>query len=166
MLERDGVVALEAFAPPETIDTVQSELAALDEFAYHGEPGSFAGANTARNGAYLVGACPSTHQLALDPLLTAVAETLLAPYAWRLALAVASEIRVEGNSAAQVLHRDDEEWPLELVARKRPGAEIQLECMWALSDFTVEGQAPPSCPWPLFVFPPPASLGRGRVADA
>ena len=147
MLERDGVVALEAFAPPETIDTVQSELAALDEFAYHGEPGSFAGANTARNGAYLVGACPSTHQLALDPLLTAVAETLLAPYARRLALAVASEIRVEGNSAAQVLHRDDEEWPLELVARKRPGAEIQLECMWALSDFTVEGQPallPPS----------------------
>lgn len=125
-LRRDGVVAVERLAPPEQMEALAGELAALEPYAYRGEPGSFAGAGTARNGSYLIASCPTSQQLALHPLLTEVAEALLAPYARRIALAVASEIRVEGSSPAQVLHRDDHEWPLDLLAMKRPGAGALL----------------------------------------
>jgi hypothetical protein len=138
-LRRDGVVAIERLATAEHMDTLVQELAALEPYAYRGEEGSFAGAGTIRNGSYLVASCPKSQELALHPLLTEVAEGLLAPYARRIALAVASEIRVEGASPAQVLHRDDEEWPLDLLALKKPGAEIELECMWAVSDFHEDG---------------------------
>lgn len=126
-LRRDGVVAVERLAPLEQMDALAGELGALEPYAYRGEPGSFAGAGTTRNGSYLIASCPTSQQLALHPLLTEVAEALLAPYARRIALAVASEIRVEGSSPAQVLHRDDDEWPLDLLAIKRPGAgELHL----------------------------------------
>ena len=140
-LQRDGVLAIERLASPEQIDTLARELRALEPFAYRGEAGSFAGSGTIRNGSYLVAACPTSQQLALHPLVTQVGEGLLGPYGRRQALAVASEIKVEGSSPAQVLHRDDEEWPLDLLALKKPGAEIELECMWAVSDFTAEGGA-------------------------
>jgi hypothetical protein len=151
-LRRDGVVAVERLAPHEQMDALAEELAQLAPYAYRGEDGSFAGAGTTRNGSYLVSSCPTSQQLAMHPLLIEVAEGLLAPYARRIALAVASEIRVEGSSPAQVLHRDDEEWPLDLLAMKRPGAELELECMWAVSDFVQEGGAtchvPGSHLWP------------------
>ena len=123
-LQRDGVVAVECLAPLEQMDTLAEELAQLAPYAYRGEEGSFAGAGTTRNGSYLVASCPTSQQLAMHPLVTAVAERLLTPYARRIALAVASEIRVEGSSRAQVLHRDDEEWPLDLLAMKRTLATI------------------------------------------
>ena len=171
-LRRDGVVAVERLAPLKQMDTLVEELAQLAPYAYRGEEGSFAGAGTTRNGSYLVSSCPTSQQLALHPLLTEVAEGLLAPYARRIALAVASEIRVEGSSPAQVLHRDDEEWPLDLVAMKRPGAELELECMWALSDFVQEGGAtchvPGSHLWPASRKPEadeivPVPMPRGSV---
>lgn len=153
-LRRDGVVAVEHLAPERQMDALSEELAKLEPFAYRGEEGSFAGAGTTRNGSYLVASCPTSQELALNPLLTEVAEGLLAPYARRIALAVASEIRVEGKSPAQVLHRDDDEWPLELLALKRPGAELELECMWAVTDFVEEGGAtchiPGSHLWPRY----------------
>jgi hypothetical protein len=133
---------------------LQHELDQLKPFAYmyRGEPGSFAGAGTVRNGSYVVAACPTAQGLFLHPVLIEVAHRLLGPYGRRLAAAVASEIRVEGSSPAQVLHRDDEEWPLDLVADKKPGAEIEMECMWAVSDFQAEGGAtchvPGSHLWP------------------
>ena len=117
------------------------------------EEGSFSGGNTVSNGAYLVAACPTSQELALHPLLQEVTEGLLGPYGRRVALAVASEIKVWGAGAAQVLHRDDEEWPLDLLAQKKPGAEMELACMWAVSDFEVEGGAttvvPVRAPKPL-----------------
>ena len=39
---------------------------------YAGEPGSFAGANTRRNGSYVVAACPTAQELSIHPLLLAV----------------------------------------------------------------------------------------------
>lgn len=144
-LMRDGAVVVENLGSRSQMDGVCGELAALSSFAYRGEPGSFAGANTARNGAYLIGACPSTHALATHPLVHETAQQMLGPYCRRVALAVASEIRVLDSSPAQVLHRDDEEWPLELLARKRAGAEMQLEAMWALSDFTAVNGASEFC---------------------
>jgi hypothetical protein len=97
---------------------------------------------------------------------------VLAPYGRRLALAVASEIHVQGSSPQQVLHRDDEEWPLELLARKHPGAEIELEMMWAVNNFTAEAgatcQVPGSHLWPTARQPQPdeivpVPMGRGSV---
>ena len=51
-----------------------------------------------------------------------------------------------------MLHRDDEEWPLDLLAHKKPGAEMELNSMWAVSDFYAESgatqQVPGSHRWP------------------
>eukprot|EP01052_Picozoa_sp_SAG31_P016503 SAG31_NODE_1095_length_9928_cov_5.441042_6_plen_191_part_00 len=95
-------VVLERAAPPSLVEALEAELRPLRPFAYQGEPGSFAGAHTARNGAYLLGACPSSQALATHPLVHGVARALLSPRCRRVALAVASEIRVEGESPAQV----------------------------------------------------------------
>lgn len=44
-------------------------------------------------------------------------------------------IRVLAGQSAQVLHRDDEEWPLPLVGRVQAGVEIEVSALWAISDF-------------------------------
>ena len=41
----------------------------------------------------------------------------------------------------QVLHRDDEEWPLALMGHKLPGAEMELSSMWAVTPFTRDNGA-------------------------
>ena len=161
-LRRDGVVAVERLARQEQMDALQRELAVLAPVAHRAEDGSFAGSNTSANGSYLVAACPTSQELALQPLLLEVGQEILGPYTRQLALAVASEIKVDGPGPAQILHRDDEEWPLELLAMKRPDAELELECMWAVSDFTVEGgatcHAPGSHLWPADRKPQPDEL--------
>ena len=71
-LRRDGCVAVESLASEATMHALAGELAELDRFAYAGEPGSFAGANTRRNGSYVVAACPTAQELSIHPLLLAV----------------------------------------------------------------------------------------------
>eukprot|EP01049_Picozoa_sp_SAG25_P021149 SAG25_NODE_7687_length_466_cov_0.762943_1_plen_129_part_10 len=117
---------------------------------------------------------------------------VLSPSARRIALAVASEIKVSGEGPAQVLHRDDEEWPLDLVrpqasllvgsctgttfvgafqvATKKPGAELELLSMWAASDFEVESGATCVCPgshlWAAGREPTPAELPQRLTPSA
>jgi len=152
VLRRDGTVVLEGMMRPAQMDSLQQELAVLEPFAHRAEPGSFSGENTVSNGPYLVAACPTAQELALHPKLIEVVEGILSPYARRVALAVASEIKVSGAGPAQVLHRDDEEWPLDLLAHKKVGAELELNTMWAVSDFAAESgatqQVPGSHRWP------------------
>ena len=152
VLRRDGAVVLEGMMRPDQMESLPQELALLEEYAYRADPDSFSGENTVNNGPYLVAACPTAQELALHPKLLEVVEQLLSPHARRVALAVASEIKVSGAGPAQVLHRDDEEWPLDLLAHKKPGAELELSSMWAVSDFIAESgatlQVPGSHRWP------------------
>ena len=145
-LRRDGVVAIAELSPPAQMGTLQRELAALKPFLSRGDPDGF-GAGHRTNGSYLVAACETAQTLATQPLLTQVAEELLHPHAQRIALAVAVEFKVDGEKRAQEMHRDDEEWPVDLLARKLPGAEVQLECMHAVTDFTEASGA--TCTRPL-----------------
>jgi hypothetical protein len=172
MLRRDGATIIENFASPAQVATLDAELTALEPFAHRAEPGSFSGENTVSNGPYLVAACPTAQELALHPVLTDVIEGMLSPYARRVALAVASEINISGAGPAQVLHRDDEEWPLDLSALKKPGAELELNSMWAVSDFVKESGAtqvaPGSHRWPAGREPQPdevaiAEMPKGSV---
>lgn len=161
-LRRDGVVVIDRLASAGQMDRLAAELAKLEPYAYRAEPGSFSGSNTISNGSYLVAACPTAQGLALHPLLLKVAEQLLSPHARGIALAVASEIKVVGEGPAQVLHRDDEEWPLDLLAAKKSGAELELLSMWAVSDFSKENGATNHCPgshtWPADRAPQPDEI--------
>jgi hypothetical protein len=107
-LRQDGVVAIVGLAPQEQMCALQSELAQLEPFISDGDPDGF-GAGHRTNGSYLVPASPTSQELALHPVLTEVAETLLSPHAQRIALAVAVEFKIDGEKRAQELHRDDEE---------------------------------------------------------
>ncbi len=146
-LLRDGAVVIECLAQPEQMDRLQAELSAIEQYGDRAEPGSFFGVNSVTNAAYIVATCPTSQELALQPLLLEILQGsgpgngLLGAYAKRPVLAVATEIKLQGSGPAQALHRDDEEWPLDLVAYRRPGAELQLQCMWAVSDFEIDGGA-------------------------
>ena len=171
-LRRDGAVAVHNLASRRQIDSLVRELSELEPFARRAEPGSFSGANTVSNGAYLVAASPTAQELALNPTVLGVAEQLLGQCTRRIALAVASEIKISGSGPAQVLHRDDEEWPLDLLAIKKPKVELELLAMWAASDFRPEHGATCVCPgshcWPAGreALPSevvPVSMPRGSV---
>eukprot|EP01046_Picozoa_sp_COSAG06_P017402 COSAG06_NODE_1181_length_10363_cov_10.391563_6_plen_196_part_00 len=118
-LRRDGVVAIAELASSEQMDTLQAELAELAPFLGGGNPDGF-GAGHYTNGSYLVAACKTSQTLALQPVLTEVAEELLSPHAQRIALAVAVEFKIDGEKRAQEMHRDDEECELPSQHPPRP----------------------------------------------
>jgi ectoine hydroxylase-related dioxygenase (phytanoyl-CoA dioxygenase family) len=120
---------------------LQHELAELRDAEYRGDKDSFAGEQTARNGGYVLSNCPSSQELLTHPtVLTAVKSILLASCR-RIRLAVASSIRIEGGQPPQVLHRDDTEWPVDLLATIKPGTELEVSAMWAVTDFTAPNGA-------------------------
>ena len=174
-LHRDGTVCIEQLVTVEQMDRLQEELATIDAYGDRAEPGSFFGVNSVTNAAYLVAACPTSQELAMHSLLLEVVQGaggLFTPYAKRAVLAVATEIKLQGEGPAQALHRDDEEWPLELLAFRKPGVELELQCMWAVSDFAAAGgatcQVPGSHRWPVDREPTPDEIAvvpmpRGSV---
>jgi ectoine hydroxylase-related dioxygenase (phytanoyl-CoA dioxygenase family) len=81
---------------------------------------------------------------ATDPLLLSVVERLLGP---GFLLSAPTGISIGPGEAAQRLHRDDSVYPV-----PRPHAELVVNTMWALDDFTTENGAtvvvPGSHRWP------------------
>lgn len=67
------------------------------------------------------------------------AEVVLKRFCRRIRLGAVACIRVLTGQPAQVLHRDDDEWPLQLLSDVplKPSLEIEVTALWAISDFTV-----------------------------
>lgn len=70
--------------------------------------------------------------LAIDPVLTGVLDEVLGPSQ----LSAPTGILIGPGEPAQVLHRDDSIYPL-----PQPHAEVVLNTMWALEDFTAANGA-------------------------
>jgi len=171
IIKRDGAVIVDCLAERSLIQQVKCEVDALKDAEYRGEPGSFAGEHTARNGGYVLERCPSSQQLFTNPIVLSAARKILEQSCRRIRLAVASSIRIEGGQTGQVLHRDDTEWPVDLLGAIKPGTEIEVSAMWAVTDFTQDNGAtcvvPGSHLWertqPLLCRPCQACMSQGSV---
>lgn len=151
ILEHDGCVVLKDFASKTQIESITSDLRPFVEATMQARS-AFSGFKTTRTGA-LMARSPRCRELAIDPRILGLVETLLGPYANTFQLHVTQVIRVLPGEEAQMPHRDRWAWsqlqaPSDIeppvntvVARLLTNVETQLNTMLALTDFTKDNGA-------------------------
>lgn len=75
-------------------------------------------------------------ELIAHPLVIEVADTVLERHCECYRIGSSTAIEIQPGEASQVLHRDDDLYPIRI-----PGVELQIAAMWALDDFTLENGA-------------------------
>jgi ectoine hydroxylase-related dioxygenase (phytanoyl-CoA dioxygenase family) len=134
-LRRDGAVIIEQLINTALIDRVSAELdphfrAEGDKFC-----NDFNGHKTLRLSAILA-LSRSAAGLIAHPAVLAVADNVLKPHCENYRLGSSTAIEIQPGESHQVLHRDDDFYPLRF-----PGVEFQIGAMWALDDFTASNGA-------------------------
>jgi len=138
-LRANGYVIFDRLLPNETVDRLCEEL---DPW-FAATPrcqGDFYGWNTTRLGSVLLKS-PSSHDLALHPLMLGIMDAVLGPHCDWYQLNLTQAVRLHPGQRQQVPHRDEEMWPCH-----KNGIEYLVNVMWALSDFTAENGA--TLVWP------------------
>ena len=129
-LMRDGALIIEQVADSELITTINAELrpafdAEGDQFA-----NDFNGYRTRRLGG-LLRYSSATAQLLEHPLVMALANAALGPHCAHYQVGSTTAIEILPGEAAQVLHRDDECYPILMDP-----IEFQISALWSLDAFT------------------------------
>jgi ectoine hydroxylase-related dioxygenase (phytanoyl-CoA dioxygenase family) len=141
-LDRQGLAVVERFLDADDVRRKKDDLARVLASVPTGR-NSFEGFGTRRIYALFAKTRLFDAQ-AIDPLLLAVVERLLGP---GFLLSAPTGISIGPGEVAQRLHRDDSVYPV-----ARPHAELVVNTMWALDDFTTENGAtlvvPGSHRWP------------------
>lgn len=70
------------------------------------------------------------------PRVIEIADAVLRPHCECYRIGSSTGIEIHPGEADQVLHRDDDFYPIRI-----PGVEFQISAMWALDDFTLENGA-------------------------
>jgi ectoine hydroxylase-related dioxygenase (phytanoyl-CoA dioxygenase family) len=125
-LERDGYAVVERLLSPDEAAAVRAGLRDVIDATPTGR-NDFEGYNTRRIYA-LFAKTRAFDELAVHPLLLGVLDRVLGP---SYQLSAPTGIEIGPGEKAQVLHTDDAIYPL-----PRPHAEVVLNTMWALDDFT------------------------------
>jgi len=145
LVARDGAVVVEGFVAPEVLVRLQAELLPLVEARPTGAwahpkddaaGGSFAGRLTKRIGG-LVAKSPAFRELVLDPRLLALADRFLLPSCASYRIYGTQLMAVGPGEAAQLLHRDETDWP----HFPAPRPHLTVGAMVALTDFTAANGA-------------------------
>ena len=129
-LSRDGGVIIEKLADAELVEQVYGELEPhfhLEGDKFHND---FNGYKTRRLGAILA-LSHSSAELIAHPVVLAVADAVLRPHCESYRLGSATAIEIQPGEGNQVLHQDDDFYPMRI-----PAVEFQVGAMWALDDFT------------------------------
>jgi hypothetical protein len=143
LLERDGAVIVEGTLNPLQLAGLNADL---NKLAATTSPGlrhavsdffvEFYGRNTVR-----LDGLPAKSRTFLDvmqhPLLTAVADKLLLPNCEDYLLNTGQLIQIGPGETAQTIHRDEDAWGF----FKDPKPLLQVEAMFALTDFTTDNGA-------------------------
>jgi hypothetical protein len=134
-LRAQGVVVIVGLREPARLARLKAELAPWFDAAAPGE-GPFFGRRTRRYGS-LFAKAPASADLAVDPLTLGPIETLLKADGAcdEIELNLTQAIAIEPGEPAQMLHRDEALWPVDLPF------ERMANVMWALDDFTAENGA-------------------------
>ncbi|MEZ5892251.1 MAG: phytanoyl-CoA dioxygenase family protein [Parvularculaceae bacterium] len=134
-LKRDGGVIVKEQAEDGLADQIMRELRPHFDEQGRRSASVFNGYKTQRLSLVLAHA-PSTAKLMAHRRALEIAEAVLGPHCVSFQIGSTSAIEIMPGEKAQILHRDDEIYPLRL-----PGAELQLSVLWALTDFTAENGA-------------------------
>lgn len=134
ILARDGVVVLTDLVPMSVIDQVDAELAPYLDRTPFGE-GQFFGRRTRRT-ASIFAKSKASHQLGAHPYVTEVVKSFLLKHCSSIQISGTQAISIHPGEPEQVLHADEELWPIE-----RGRMEYQINTIWALTDFTEQNGA-------------------------
>ena len=129
-LGRDGLVVVEGVIAPAELAVMRADLAGLLESTPSGRT-DFEGHSTKR----IYGLFAKTRVFdhwATHPVMLGVLDGTIGP----AQLSAPTGIQIGPGECAQVLHRDDSVYPL-----PEPHAEVVLNTMWALDDFTLDNGA-------------------------
>lgn len=127
-LDRDGCCVIEGLASADQMDAIGLELSAYDHAGSVGAS-AFEGFATRRTGSPLPRS-KTFRSLATHPLITAAGNHVLShATGWRFS--AAEYIQIGQSEVAQRLHRD--RWKYDKVEF---GFEVELNGMWAVTDFT------------------------------
>jgi ectoine hydroxylase-related dioxygenase (phytanoyl-CoA dioxygenase family) len=154
ILRRDGAAIVEGALTKAQLDGLNSDL---DDVVAATGPGlrnptgdfyvDFYGSKTVRLDG-LPAKSKAFVDLMLSPLMTGLADELLLPNCEDYVLNTGQLIQIGPGESAQLLHRDEDAW----AYLKPPKAQLQVEAMFALTDFTVANGAtqvvPGSHLWP------------------
>lgn len=132
-IERDGYTVIERAIAPEAADALAAELERLErELGVQNGRTSFQGVHSRR--VYnLVGRSPLFRELCVNSQILPLVDALLGPDAL---LTVVVSLNLGPGQSRQILHSDDGIYP---VARPHPAMDLQA--LWALSDFTAANGA-------------------------
>ena len=134
-LHRAGAVIVRDVAPAGILDTVSAERRPHYDEQGASFQNDFNGYRTLRLGRILALSRASAELIA-HPLVMAVADAVLLRHCDNYRIGSCTAIEILPGEGDQVLHRDDDLYPLRI-----PGVEYQIAAMWALDDFTRENGA-------------------------
>lgn len=134
-LLQDGGVIVAKQTSAETVDRVLTSLRKpFDEQGKQFE-NDFNGYTTLRVSG-VMGVTPEPAELVAHPRVMEVADAVLKRHCTSYRVGSSTAIEVHPGEKAQVLHRDDDFYPIRI-----PGVEFQMSAMWALDDFTADNGA-------------------------
>jgi ectoine hydroxylase-related dioxygenase (phytanoyl-CoA dioxygenase family) len=129
-VQSDGAVVVDDLAEVDQLDRFAAELAPWLDATPFGEE-DFAGRATRRTGA-LAARCPAARELLQHPLVLAATAGLLAD-ATTFHVHLTQAIAIGPGQPAQPIHRD--QWAFDFFPFP-DGYDVQLNTIWALTDFT------------------------------
>jgi ectoine hydroxylase-related dioxygenase (phytanoyl-CoA dioxygenase family) len=138
-LDGAGCVVVHGVLELDAVEDIRRELAepmAATQVQDEDKPEDFYPAKTRRVTA-LMARAPSTHPLALDPIVGALCDHHLGPNCERYQLHVSAALEIGPGAREQILHREED--PFTYFPVPRPN--LVLATMWAISDFTKQNGA-------------------------
>ena len=134
-LQRTGAVIIENLLPEKVVDTLNADLRSEFDREGHLYQNEFNGHNTLRVGG-VTKYSDSFASFLMHPAAITLADKVLKPHCEVYQVGSTTAIEILPGEDAQVLHRDDAIYPMDLL-----DFEAQISVLWALDDFTEENGA-------------------------
>ena len=135
VLRSDGAVVIDDLAPPDLLDRLDAELEPWLAATPYGVE-DFAGRSTRRTGA-LTARCPASRELLQHPLILGATDGLLEG-STTFHVHLTQTIAIGPGQGPQPVHRD--QWAFDFFPFPE-GYDVQLNTIWALTDFTAANGA-------------------------